>query len=333
MSPPVAVFGHKRPQHLKACLEAVRCSEALLGKQLPLYIYCDAARNKAEAKDVETTLAVAREFGRGEVIARKENFGFRNITEGISSLCEKYGKVIVLEDDVLISPDFLPFIVSALEKYQDNPEVFMVSGFMYFAERFSAPEAYFLNLGFIWGWATWSRAWKHYDYSPTGWEGFVKDKQARYMYDCLGSMPFSASLRKTLTGQWKAWAPQWAYAMHRAGGVSLYPQRSLVWNCGCGGGTHGDAKLDASPLLGRREYYIHGTMEYSDFKKPRLSEEIYKGKSFPKEVKIDKKVLRQLAIIFLKERLETQEKRKRWRLYLKLNFHKLMARISAFPSF
>lgn len=324
MSSPIAVFGHKRPQHLKACLEAVRRSEALLGKELPLYIFCDAPRNDAETKDVKATVAVARDFGRGDVIVRPENFGFRNITDGISSLCDQYGRVIILEDDVLISPDFLPFMVSALEEYKDNPEVFMVSGFMYFSKRFRAPEAFFLNLGFIWGWATWSRAWKHYDYTPTGWESFVKDKQARYMYDSMGSMPFSASLRKTLTGQWKAWSPQWGYAMYRAGGVCLYPRRSLVWNCGCGGGTHGDAKLDADPLSGKREYYIHGTMEYRDFTKPRLSEETYKGECFPKKIKIDKKVLRQLAIIFLKERLSAQEKRKRWRLYLKLFFHKLM---------
>lgn len=325
---PIAVFGHKRPAHLKACLEAVQRSQELLEVEQPLYIFCDAPRNEEEAKDVEATVAAAKEFGKGTVIARSENYGFRNITDGISSLCDQYGSAIIIEDDVLVSPDFLPFMVSSLEKYKDNPQVFMVSGFMYFGKRFTAPETYFLNLGFIWGWATWKRAWQHYDYTPTGWEPFVKDKKARYLYDCLGSMPFSASLRKTLTGQWKAWSPQWGYAMHRARGVALYPNRSLVWNCGCGGGTHGDAKLDANPLSGKREYYIHGNMEYRDFTKPRLSEAIYRGKSFPEEVKINKKVLRQLAIIFLKERLEAQETRKRWRLYLKLYFHKMLLAFS-----
>jgi hypothetical protein len=321
MLPPIAVFGHKRPQHLKACLEAIKCSQDFFGKKLPLHIFCDAPRNNAEKEAVEATIDVAKKFGQGEVIVRAANFGFRNITEGISSVCAQYGRVIVIEDDVLISPDFIPFMAAALEKYKDHSKVFMISGFMYFAERFSAPETFFLNLGFIWGWATWSRAWELYDPSARGWENFVKNKKTRYLYDCLGAMPFSAHLRKTLTGQWKAWAPQWTFTMHRAGGIALYPRRTLVWNCGCGGGTHGAAELDANPLLGKKEYYIHGTMELADFSKPRLTDDLCK--SFPDKPGIDKLALRQLAAIFLKERL-LQENRKRWRLYLKLFYHKLI---------
>lgn len=319
--PPIGVFAHKRSTYLEACLQAIRESELFYKRDLPLYIFCDAPRDDKEKQQVEETIAVAHKYGRGTVVVREKNYGFRNITEGITYLCDKYERAIIIEDDVLISPDFLPFICQALEKYQSDPRVFMASGFMYFGAQPSTPQTFFLNPAFIWGWATWKRAWDHFVWDAPGWNELVKDKKQCYLYDCFGSMPFSKGLRKTMTGLWKAWAPRWMYAMSRANGLTLYPYRSLVWNCGCGGGTHGKASLDADPALGEREYYIHGTMEREEFTKPRLSESVYMGRGFPSEVKMDRRALRYLAITFLRERLR-QEKRKRWRLHAKLLFQR-----------
>lgn len=315
--PPIAVFGHKRSAHLKAALEAIDASQRLLQEELPVYIFCDGAAKSAHEEGVEATREVARAYGKGRVIERERNYGFRNITEGISQLCDSYGTAIIIEDDVLISPDFLPFMCRALKTYADDKRVFMASGFMYFGAQPKEPQTFFLSSPFIWGWATWKRAWDHFEWECSGWEAFMQDKKQRYTYDCLGSIPFSKGLYKTLTGKWKAWGPRWMYANHKAGALTLYPYRSLAWNCGCGGGTHGDAARDSSPDLSEREYYIHGTMQRSDFYAPRLPVDV----PFPKRVEENAKGMRSLAITFLKERLR-KEKKKRWRLYAKLLYHK-----------
>ncbi len=310
MLPPIGVFAYKRSAHLKACLDAISQSEKLLGKKLPLYIFCDYPKSPEDHKQVEQTLQVARAHVGATVVAREKNFGFRNITEGVSALCKEHGQAIIIEDDVLIAPDFLPFMCRALKAYEADPRVFMISGFMYYGMEQSAP--FFLNQSYIWGWATWQRAWEHYSWEAEGWETVRQNKKQRHLFDCYGAHPFSKGLEKTMTGQWKAWAPQWHYAMFKANGLALYPARSLVWNSGCGGGTHGNSKLDANPTLGEREHYIHGDLQYADFQKPRLQNPI---ESWP-EPRLNRQAMKQLAVIFLDERLRRNE-RKRWRLKVK----------------
>jgi hypothetical protein len=300
---PIGVFCYNRPRHLKLVLEALEASMKHLGQRLPLYIFCDGAKIEGDIK-VQKTRDVAKAHPHAQVILREKNYGFDNITDGISTLCQEYGKAIIIEDDVIVSPDFLPFMLAALERYEKDPKVFVISGFMYFQAQPQHPELFFLPQQFIWGWATWERAWKYYEKEPKGWQQTLANKKFKYLFDCLGSLKFSKMLEKTLTGQWNTWDIQWGFCQARAGGLTLFPSRSLVWNCGSGGGTHGNSSLDADPDLCLREGYIHGNLTREDFKKPRLSVP-YK---WPDNVKADKKAMRTLALCFLKERLKKEKK-------------------------
>lgn len=304
MSIPIALFAYNRPAHLKLCLEFLENSQQKLEKRLPLYIFCDAAASKEQQVMVDETRKVAHawvaQYG-GAVIERTKNRRFENITSGITALIEKYGKAIIVEDDVVVAPDFLSYMVEALYKYQDDPQVFMISGFMYFNSqkpRTSRPSTFFLNTAFIWGWATWGRAWKHYTWEPTGIPEFLADKKQKYLFDIYGSFPFSKILEKQWKKECNTWDIQWMYILFQQGALSLYPHQSLVWNSGVGGGTHGAAKeLDKDPLQCKKEEYIHGNMALDDFRKPRL-----KNLQFPQETKVDKKALQRLAKVFLKQR-------------------------------
>lgn len=327
--PPIGVFGHKRAAHLKSCLQAIERSESLLGQQLPIYIFCDGARGPNEEQAVAETVVVAKECKRAHVIVRERNFGFRNITDGITELCNQHERAIVIEDDVLIAPDFLPYMCAALKKYQADPRVFMATGFMFYGAHPQAPSTFFLRIPFVWGWATWKRAWDHFDWECVGWQDLIKDKRQCYLTDFFGAMPFSKGLRKTMEGQWNAWGPRWFYAMHKAGGVSLAPYRSMVWNSGCGGGTHGDVAFDANPELNQREVYIHGDMEEKDFHKARLPSDCIDR--FPDQIQLDDRAHRHLALIFLQERLR-KETRKRWQLRLKLLLQKILLPFTKRPS-
>lgn len=316
LTPPIALFAYKRPNHLKLCLEAIGRAEEFCNRKFPLTIYCDAPCKEEDRKEVEATIAVAKSSGR-VVICREKNLGFRNITEGIQELCDKHSNVIVIEDDVIIAPDFLAFMLASMEAYENDERVFMISGFMYHGMENYEKESFFLRSPFIWGWATWKRAWRHFTWEPEGWQTFLKNKKEKSEFDFYGSHPFSKGLEKTMTGRWNTWDAQWMFSHFSQGGLALYPSKSLVWNCGVGGGFHGSSKLDADPLSSKREFYLHGNYSIEDFQKPRVSKHLLLGKSFPISVECDKKAMHHLALIFLKERLQTGE-RKKWRLLLKV---------------
>lgn len=137
-------------------------------------------------------------------------------------------------------------------------------------------------------------------------------------------------LHKAVTGIWNTWDIQWFYTIFKREGLVLYPYRSLTWNCGCGGGTHGEQALDKSVELGKREYYMHGCETLEAFAKKRLSNRF----EFPKKIQQDEKAMRYLGLTFLEERIRqsaTQPFHMR-RIYLRIQWlyqslRKLFARL------
>jgi hypothetical protein len=323
--PPIAFFAYNRPHHLKLALEAISRAEEYYGENFPKIIYCDAARKEEDVAAVEETRKVALNHPGAEVRLREKNYYFRNITEGISEQCRAHGKVIVIEDDVIVSPDFLTYMMNGFQKYEKNENVFMITGFMYAGMEKKLQKSFFLRSSFIWGWGVWERGWRHFDWNPQGWQDFVANKQEKRLFDFWGAVPFSKSLQKTMTGKWNAWDAQWMYTLYKAGGLALSPPRTLVWNCGVGGGDHGLDK-NQDPLHCQRERYVHGDLSIDDFKKPRGGD-LLLGKSLPDVVECDKRAMRSLAIIFLEERLRRGE-RKRWRLQLKRYIQKAILLLS-----
>ncbi len=319
--PPIGVFAYNRPRHLRTCLEAIRRSEAYAASQYPLFIFCDAPKHAGHAAAVEETQLVAKQWPAAQVIVREHNQGFHNITEGIAFLCKTYGRAIIIEDDVMIAPDFLPFLTQALDRYQEDSRVFMISGFMYFDAHPLRPETFFLPSSFIWGWGTWERAWQQFSWGSEGWEAFLQSKKNRREFDCLGTAPFSKMLRKAMQGECNTWDIQWMYAIARAQGLCLYPSQTLTWNCGVGGGTHGNNSThDQDPLRCSREHYIHGNLTVEDFLVPRLPE----GNLFPQKTVLDRKAVRLLAIRFLKQRWR---EKKKFSLAIKIAYHWIIGHI------
>jgi hypothetical protein len=328
--PPIAVFAYKRPAHLQLCLEHLKRSMEACGRDFELFIFCDAPRKDEDRPGCSQVQEIAKKWPGAHAICREKNYGFRNITEGISTLCKSHGKAIAIEDDVLVHKDFLPFMLLSMERYENEAKVFMVSGFMYHGMENYEREAFFLRSPFIWGWGVWERSWRHFEWKPEGWKEFLEDKKEKSLFDFYGSIPFSKNLEKTLTGRWNTWDAQWMFCHFKQGGLALYPSRSLVWNCGVGGGVHGSAEKDQDPLLCDREGYLHGNLSLEDFQQQKISQNLLLGKSFPVCVECDKRAMRKLAIIFLKERLRKGE-RKKWRLRFKLLLQALLLPFTKSP--
>jgi hypothetical protein len=218
----------------------VRCSRF---NECELHIYCDGPKNPTQDSAVEASREVVRGWQRRlgcEMIARRENLGLaRSIVSGVSELCAEYGQVIVLEDDLAVAPDFLDYMLQALDRYREHPQVYQVSGFMYPVNHPGKPHAFFLPLTTTWGWATWDRAWRILDWRAAGHTHAFSDPMIRRAFDLDDSYPYAAMLEQRLSGQNDSWGILWWWSVFRAGGIVLHPRQSLVWVGGFdGSGTH-----------------------------------------------------------------------------------------------
>jgi hypothetical protein len=238
---PIALFSYNRPKHIGLALESlVRCSRF---NECGLHIYCDGPKDPTQHSAVEASREVVREWQRRlgcEMIERRENLGLAgSIVSGVSDLCAEYGRVIVLEDDLVVAPDFLDYMLQALDKYRDRSEVYQISGYMFPVVHPPKPDAFLLPLTTTWGWATWDRAWRIFDWSAPGHTCAFGDPMIRRAFDLDDSYPYTELLRQRLSGQNDSWGILWWWSVFQAGGMVLHPRQSLVWVGGFdGSGTH-----------------------------------------------------------------------------------------------
>ena len=253
---PILLFVYNRPAHTRRCIESL--SRNLLAVESELFIYADGAKDQTVSDEVEEVRQYIRSiqgFKKVTLIERNENWGLaRNIIDGVSTQVQKYGKVIVLEDDLVVAPHFLRFMNDALETYQDEPKVGHIQA-CDFTQDASLPDTFLIKWTGSWGWATWERAWKHFN--PNGKE-LLQELEARkltYTFDFNGQYGFTRMLRRQIEGKNNSWAIRWNASLFLKDILSLNVGRSLVQNEGfdgsgtnCGGGGLYASHLHLEPL-------------------------------------------------------------------------------------
>ena len=241
---PILLFVYNRPIHTQQTVISLLRNE--LAAESPLYIYSDAAKTNADQNAVEETRNFVRQitgFASVTVIERSENWGLaRNIIDGVTTQVNHFGRVIVLEDDLIVAPYFLQFMNDALETYKDEPRVGHIQA-CDFTNDSSLPDTFLIKFTGSWGWATWDRAWKYFN--PDG-EVLLKKMEERkltYKFDFNGNYPFTRMLRRQIEGKNNSWAIRWNASLFLNDILSVNVGRSLVQNNGfdgsgtnCGGG-------------------------------------------------------------------------------------------------
>lgn len=238
---PLAVFAYNRPEHLDRALAALAACSRIDGCRV--YVYCDGPRGTGDADAVTQTRQVARRWAArlGAVVReRTANFGLaKSIVGGVTDLCEDYGRAIVVEDDLEVGSDFIAFMLDALDRYERAGTVYQISGYMFPVAHPSRPDAFFLPLTTTWGWATWQRAWRAFDWDTGDALERLQDPALRHRFDIDGSYPYADMLKARLAGRNDSWGILWWWAVFKAAGVVLHPRRSLVSVGGFdGSGTH-----------------------------------------------------------------------------------------------
>jgi hypothetical protein len=232
---PILLFTFKRLDTLKRALDRLRDNE--LARESDLIVFSDGAARETDKPQVALVrdyLKTIDGFKSVRIVEASGNLGLANsIIGGVSEVINIYGKVIVLEDDILTTPNFLSFMNEALRKYKDSPPVFSVSGYSFNLGGLGSTnaDAYFVNRGWSWGWATWKDRWTGVDWSVKDYPSFAVDVKARRKF-AEGGSDLNAMLRKQMEGKLDSWAIRWFYHQFRVSGLSLYPLLSKVYNDG-----------------------------------------------------------------------------------------------------
>lgn len=245
---PIVVFVYNRPWHAEQTLEAL--SKNLYSDESTLYIFCDGPKTKASKEQIQKisdTRAVVRKKNwckNVHIIEHEENKGLANsIIDGVSQVIKEYGRVIVLEDDLITSPFFLKFMNEALDFYCNYPSVFSVSADRPSVNKMQIPDNYdydvFVSLRFFsYGWGTWINRWEKVDWHFKNINIFLNN---RYMIDAFnrGGEDLTDMLIMQSQGYIDSWAIRFTFAHFYFHCVSVLPCVPYVDNIGFdGSGVH-----------------------------------------------------------------------------------------------
>ncbi|MGE4070522.1 MAG: hypothetical protein AB7E72_05050 [Lysobacterales bacterium] len=238
---PIVLFVFRRPRHTAQLLESLaRCAEISASK---LVVYCEGVKDQRDWADIAATRKLVRDFRSAatiDIIEHDANLGCaKSIISGISEVLASHDRIIVLEDDLVLSRHFLSFMNSALIRYAADDHVMHVSGYQYPINLEDQPTA--LSVPFInpWGWGTWKRAWQRFDRSYRYLDWADRFWWRRFRLDSLGAFELRKALAQAKANELDEWDISWSLTVFAHHGRAIFPRRSLVGTLGFdGSGTH-----------------------------------------------------------------------------------------------
>jgi hypothetical protein len=233
---PVLFLVFNRPETTVRVMEAIR-----VARPERLYVAADGPRD-GKTGEVERCIEVRRLATQVDwpcevrTLFRDSNLGCRSAVSGaITWFFEQEPQGIILEDDCLPSIDFFPYCAELLERYREDERVMAICGSAYADVSLEYPHSYYFSYyADMWGWATWRRAWKHYDSCMDRWPAF----KAQGGLDALAcgrewhSSYWTECFDNTQTGIIDTWDYQWIYTVIEQGGLACCPIRNMISNLG-----------------------------------------------------------------------------------------------------
>ncbi|MHB1049000.1 MAG: glycosyltransferase family 2 protein [Bacteroidota bacterium] len=230
---PIALFVYNRADHTRLTIEALQRNGQ--AAESDLFIFSDAAKIGSPAEkvlDVRRYISTVTGFKSVTITERAENFGLsRSIIDGVTMLVNRFGSVIVVEDDLIVSPHFLRYMNDALNIYRDEQGVISIHGYVYPVRR-PLPETFFIQGADCWGWATWKRGWELFESDGKKLLKTLTEKNLLRQFDFNGSYPYETMLKRQIAGTVDSWAVRWYASAFLNDKVTLYPGRTLVQNIG-----------------------------------------------------------------------------------------------------
>lgn len=247
---PIALFAYNRLDYLQQTIEALKKNE--LASDSELIIISDGPKNQEasiKVKDVRKFLRTVSGFKSITIIEREKNFGLaNNIIAGTTEIVTQYGKIIVLEDDLVTSPYFLRYMNSALDLYEHNEAVISIHAYMYPVDE-SLPQTFFIKGADCLGWATWARGWKLFESNGEILLNKLISQKKKYEFDFNNTYPYLRMLQDQIVGKNSSWAVRWYASAFLTDKLTLYPCKTLVSHIGYDSGTHCNGQIQLPEQL------------------------------------------------------------------------------------
>jgi hypothetical protein len=237
---PICLFVYKRLSETRQTVESLQ--ENFLAGESELFIFSDGYKNENDIDKVNQVREYIKTISGLKKITIFEsptNNGLANsIIAGVTQIIERYGKVIVLEDDLILSVNFLVYMNHALNFYKREEKIFSISGYSdrVNVEKKYKYDIYFLERSHSWGWATWKNRWETIDWEIKDFAKFRASKQQQKAFNKYGS-ELSDMLKFAKEGKVNSWFIRFVYNQFRQNRLTVYPLLSKVYN----NGFHNDA--------------------------------------------------------------------------------------------
>lgn len=233
---PICLFVYKRYDTTKLMLKSLlACSECADSE---LYVFMDEARNDSEADDVEKVRALFDNLQGFKAIhpypARMNKGMARSVIDGVTTVLQQHESIIVLEDDLVVAPDFLTFMNTALEAYRDRSDIWSISGYtpnLKEIEQYDKNGVFLVPRAQCWGWATWNDRWETVDWEVSDFNYLARNKKRRIAFD-MGGNDLFRTLEMEHRERIESWAVRWAYAASKQKMWTVNPMLSKVQNIG-----------------------------------------------------------------------------------------------------
>jgi len=230
---PIILFVYNRPWHTEQTINALLKNE--LVAQSDLIIYSDGAKNESDCENVNIVRSYIQTisgFNSIRIIKRSTNFGLGyNIIDGVTSVVNEFGSVIVLEDDLITSPFFLKYMNEALKKYAIIPAVISIHSYIYPVNK-KLPETFFIKGADCLGWGTWKDKWALFESDGSKLLNYIEEKGLSAEFDFNHAYQYTLMLRDQIAGKNSSWAVRWYASAFIHNMLTLYPGRSLVFHSG-----------------------------------------------------------------------------------------------------
>lgn len=235
---PIIIFAFNRLESLRQTVQSLLMNEE--AKDSDLYVFIDGARPNKEGetgkvKAVQEYVKTIKGFRQVNYIFSERNKGLGpSIIAGVTKVINQYGKVIVLEDDLILANNFLSFMNQGLDLYAGNDKVFSICGYsnkVKVPKHYSA-DAYFCTRSSSWGWATWADRWNSVNWELNDWETYKSKAKA---FNQWGGSDCWKMLNDWRKGRNQSWAIRFCFAQFLQNKLSLFPIISKVCNDGFDG--------------------------------------------------------------------------------------------------
>ena len=271
---PIALFVYNRPHHTKEAVTALLKNKDCAASDL--IIFSDGAKNSEDQKNIEEVRAYIKTitgFKTVIIIEQTANLGLANsIIAGVTKVIDQYGRIIVLEDDIIVHTAFLEYMNNGLQYFENNEKVASIHAYVYPLEQ-AVPDLFFLKGADCWGWATWKNRWELFQPNGIILSKELNAKNLISAFNFDNTYPYYKMLQDQIEGKNNSWAIRWHASCYLKGLLTLYPKTPFITNIGFdNSGTHcGDddiynSKLHSGELFNFNIEVVESTIAREAFK-------------------------------------------------------------------